>query len=242
MSKCIYCHSRKGKRPCPALGGSICSLCCGEHRIVRIACPSDCVYLDANAGYQQKRAGDRFAQERRDFYKSLFEVGGEPAAALFNLIEVVTFGYFHNRRDGQDVEVVAAVQSLRRTLSPLHIPAGSPVPFAEHLKWEYEAFAKQQTQESQRPPDQQVATEVLDRALTFITGISGDGLQSQRFLNGLIGYIKTYHPDIAEQVMKQTQEGGRIVLPGQVPLGSIAPPSPQRAGPHTHHHHHIHHH
>ena len=55
MSKCVYCHQRKGKRACPALGGLICSQCCGEHRVVRIACPSDCIYLDPNNEYQQKR-------------------------------------------------------------------------------------------------------------------------------------------------------------------------------------------
>jgi hypothetical protein len=237
MSKCVYCHQRKGKRPCPALGGLICSQCCGEHRIVRVACPSDCVYLESNSDYQQKRAGDRFAHERREFYKELFELGSEPAAALFNLIEMVTFGYFHNRRDGQDGEVIAAVQTLRRTLSPLHIPAGPPPVFAEHLKREYESFIKQPPQ-GQRPVDQQTATEVLDRALAFITGISGTGLQSNRFLKGLIGYIKTYHPEIADHLTKQVHEGGRIVLPGQFPSGGSE--LEHRHPTHQHHHSHPH--
>lgn len=230
MSKCVYCHDRKGKRPCPALGGQtgglICSQCCGEHRVVRIACPSDCVYLDSNSEYQQKRAGDRFALVRRDFYKDLFELGGEKAAALFNLIEAVTFSYFQGRRDGQDGEVIAAIQALRRTLSPLHIPA-APLPvFAEHLKKEYETFAKQQPQQM---VDTQAAPEALDRALKLITEFSGGGLQSQRFLTGLIGYIRTYHPEVAEQLTKQ-QEGGRIVLPGQFT------PSPAPAEPPGHLH------
>ncbi|HEU5092347.1 MAG TPA: hypothetical protein VFT30_06655, partial [Nitrospira sp.] len=63
--------------------------------------------------------------------------------ALFNLIEVITFGYFEGRRDGQDVEVVTALQTLRRSLSPLHVPDGLAPVFAEHLKKEYEAFRKQ---------------------------------------------------------------------------------------------------
>lgn len=239
MSKCVYCHDRKGKRPCPALGGQtgglICSQCCGEHRVVRIACPSDCVYLDSNSEYQQKRAGDRFALVRRDFYKDLFELGGEKAAALFNLIEAVTFSYFQGRRDGQDGEVIAAIQALRRTLSPLHIPA-APLPvFAEHLKKEYETFAKQQPQQM---VDTQAAPEALDRALKLITEFSGGGLQSQRFLTGLIGYIRTYHPEVAEQLTKQ-QEGGRIVLPGQFTPSpaSAEPPGHLHTGhQHTHDH------
>ena len=136
MSRCMYCRQRKGKRACPALGGLICSQCCGEHRMVRITCPSDCVYLDSNSEYQHKRVGDRFAQERREFYKGLVELGGEKAAGLFNLIEVVTFSYYNTRRDAQDGEVIASLQSLRRTLSPLHIPSAPPPVFAEILKKE----------------------------------------------------------------------------------------------------------
>jgi hypothetical protein len=233
MSKCVYCHSRKGKRPCPALNGLICSQCCGEHRVLRIACPSDCVYLDSNSEYQQKRIGERFGLVRREFYKELFELGGEKAAALFNLIEVISFSYFQGRRDGQDGEAIAALQGLRRTLSPLHVPA-APLPmFAEHLRKEYEAFTKQQAQQAIDPA---TAPEVLDRAIKFVTEFSGGGLQSQRFLTGLIGYIRTSHPEVAEQLAKR-HEGGRIVLPGQ-----LTPPPAEPAGhghpghQHTHDH------
>ena len=45
MAACSFCEQRKGKRNCPALGGPICSICCGQHRLTRIACPSDCVHL-----------------------------------------------------------------------------------------------------------------------------------------------------------------------------------------------------
>jgi hypothetical protein len=210
--------------------------------MTRITCPADCIYLDANSAYQQKRAGERFSLERRDFYKTLFELGGEPAAALFNLIEITAFGYFYNRRDGQDGEVVTAVQSLRRTLSPLHIPAGPPPVFAERLKTEYEAFAKQQSQPGRATLDPHMAIEVIDKALAFITRISGSGLQSTRFLTALIGYIRNYHPQIADHLTKQVQETGRILLPGQTPLDAMAlAQDPTAASPHAHLHH-THHH
>jgi hypothetical protein len=210
--------------------------------MVRITCPADCIYLDANSAYQQKRAGERFALERRDFYTTLFELGDEPAAALFNLIEITAFGYFHDRRDGLDGEVIAAVQSLRRTLSPLHIPAGPPPVFTERLRTEYEAFAKQPPQQPGRPAlEPHLAIEVIDKALAFITERSGSGLQSTRFLTALIGYINNYHPQIAEHLTKQVEQTGRILLPGQMPPGSIAPPhEPPHTHPHGHHHTHHH--
>ena len=45
MSRCVRCGVRKGKRACPALAGPICSVCCGVHRRVDIACPESCAYL-----------------------------------------------------------------------------------------------------------------------------------------------------------------------------------------------------
>jgi hypothetical protein len=230
MSKCVYCHQRKGRRSCPALQGLICSQCCGEHRLTRISCPPDCSYLDTGSEYQQRRLGEQFSPVRREWYRSLNEIGGEKAAALFNLIEVVTFTYFHDRRDGQDAEIIAALQALRRTLSPLHVPAAPMPVFAEHLKKEYDTFVKQQPQQM---AGTHTAPDVLDRLLAFIAEFSGNAFQSRRFLHGLIGYVKTFHPDIAEHLSKETQ-GGRIVLPSQ-----FAPP-PTEAHVHSaqcrHHH------
>ncbi len=237
MSKCVYCHERKGKRPCPALGGLICTLCCGEQRMVRIACPADCAYLDSSTEYQQKRLAERFGQARREFYKDLFQLGGEKAAALFNLVEVASCSYFLNRRDGQDADVIAAIRSLRKTLSPLHIPGGPESLFAERLKKEYEAFAKQ---EAEQKLDAQTAIDVLDRGAQFVSEFSGGTLHSQRFLTGLIGYIKTRHPEIAEHLAKQQETSGRIVLPGQVAPSLVEPPGHLHPHPHPHPHEHRH--
>ncbi|HMS85647.1 MAG TPA: hypothetical protein PKD12_18550 [Nitrospira sp.] len=224
MSACGYCHDRKGRRPCPALGGSICSPCCGEHRLTRISCPPDCPYLDTGSDYQQKRLSEQFLPVRREFYRELDESGGQKAVALFNLIEVITFSYFQGRRDGQDAEVIAALQALRRTLSPLHVPAAPMPVFAEHLRKEYETFKKQNPEQIADASD---APAVLDRIDRFVSTFSGKDFQSSRFLGGLIGYVKTHHPEIADH-LKKKQEPGHIVLPGQSFM-----PSP-RPEEHTH--------
>lgn len=233
MSRCVYCKHRKGKRSCPALNGLICSQCCGEHRIVRVSCPTDCVYLGAGSDYQQKRLAEQFMPVRREFYRALSEFGGEKAVALFNLIEVVTFSYFQGRRDGQDAEVVAAIQALRRTLSPLHVPAAPMPVFAEHLKKEYDTFKKQNPQQI---ADASMAPEVLDRAIKFVSEFSGTDFQSQRFLGGLVGYVRAFHPEIAEHLTKQ-HEPGHIVLPGQQFMPPSAP-EPHQHGPGCEHHRH----
>src|SRR5262245_12416585 len=232
MSQCVYCKQRKGKRPCPALGGLICTTCCGKHRVVRVPCPADCVYLGTGSDYQQKRLGEQFMPLRREFYRELADLGGEKAVALYNLVEVVTSSYFQGRRDGQDAEIVAAIQALRRSLSPLHVPAGPTPVFAEHLKKEYETFRKQNPQQI---ADTATAPDVLDRAIRFVSQFSGTGFQSQRFLAGLSGYVRSYHPEIAAHLARQ-HEPGRIFLPGQSFLPPAAP-EPHVHGPSCEHRH-----
>jgi hypothetical protein len=44
---CPVCDQRKPRRACPALGQTICTVCCGTKRLIEISCPSDCVHLAA---------------------------------------------------------------------------------------------------------------------------------------------------------------------------------------------------
>lgn len=207
MSKCLYCHHRKGKRACPALGGMICSQCCGTNRITNIGCPSSCAFLETNDEYQQKRVGSRFEFERRAFYRQLLELGGERATEIFYVFEALAYRFFQNRRDAQDAEVVEGLQSLRRSFSLIHIPDSGLPPFGEELRKEFKVFGERQSLEPT------LVTHVLDQAHTFIQNFSGPGLRSHRFLHGLLGYIRERHPDVAEQLARQTGAGGRIIIP-----------------------------
>jgi hypothetical protein len=56
---CPRCKKRLAKRACPALGLSICQLCCGNLREKEIHCPSSCAHLTAHKSYQQKRIVER---------------------------------------------------------------------------------------------------------------------------------------------------------------------------------------
>src|SRR5678815_786154 len=44
---CPSCGRRKGRRHCPALAASICTICCGTKRLVEIQCPETCIHLAA---------------------------------------------------------------------------------------------------------------------------------------------------------------------------------------------------
>lgn len=44
---CPVCGQRKARRECPALGQTICTVCCATKRLVEINCPPDCPHLTA---------------------------------------------------------------------------------------------------------------------------------------------------------------------------------------------------
>ena len=219
---CVYCHGRKGKRSCPALTGLICSTCCGENRLTKIACPADCPYLEAGTDYQRQRVGELFRQDRRRVYREIFEIGGERAAGLFNLIEIVCFSYFHNKPSGLDGEVVAALEFIRRLLSPIHFPAPTVPAFSQYLHKEFKAFLEKEK------VDLEQAQQVVDLALKLVNEFSGTGLRSNRFLTGLIGCLTMDHPDVVAHLKAQETDQPRIVLAQEGDIAGVAKAQAQR--------------
>lgn len=60
---CPLCEQRRPKRECPALGRTICAVCCGTKRQTEIDCPLDCSYLSSArahpaAAVQRRRERD----------------------------------------------------------------------------------------------------------------------------------------------------------------------------------------
>jgi hypothetical protein len=207
MSKCIYCHQKKGKRSCPALNGLICSGCCGEHRGRAIACPIDCPYFVDHEAYQQGRLGVAFFQERQPLYRELERVGGQKAVQLLHLCDVLTYQFFHNRPGTLDWELQAGFEYVRRLLSPIQIPGAGPSGYGDFFWKEVEAFSNQQE------ISKNLAVEVLDHTLNFFKTFSGQGLRSNRYYRGILGFVDQYYPALAHQIKDRSPDQGKIVLP-----------------------------
>ena len=68
--KCAVCEQKKGKRNCPAKNALICASCCGEKRVLEIACPETCDYLKSGRKHEAEeyakllRSLDPRSQER----------------------------------------------------------------------------------------------------------------------------------------------------------------------------------
>jgi len=79
---CPICQRCKAKRPCPAKGEPICSVCCGREREVAIACPFHCAYLQESrareagrlqpdeAAFPEVRIERDFLEDREELIKA----------------------------------------------------------------------------------------------------------------------------------------------------------------------------
>ncbi len=144
---CSLCQTRKGKRHCPALGRSICPVCCGTKRLVEINCPSDCTYL---ASAREHPAAVVRRQQEADVASLLPTMAGltERQHQLFFLFQSVIA---KSRPDGllrlRDSDVseacaacAATIETEARGVLYEHVPASVP---AQKLAGELRALLAQ---------------------------------------------------------------------------------------------------
>lgn len=83
---CPLCRQRKAKRACPAAGQDICTVCCGTKRIVELACPATCIYLEHA---HRHPAASVKRQQESDLTVLMAALGrvSEPQLQLFFLIQ-----------------------------------------------------------------------------------------------------------------------------------------------------------
>ncbi|HLC27811.1 MAG TPA: hypothetical protein VJM80_13705 [bacterium] len=210
MTQCVYCQKQKGKRNCPALKGLICPQCCGQYRLAKISCPSDCPYLESHGAYQRGKAGERFTHERRKLYYEIYQQGGEQAAQFLNLLDNLFYLHFSRRPNGQDWEVHSALEEIRRRMSPVTIPGVSGLAAGEAIWKELKEILDRQ------PIDQDMGRRVLDKVLENLKAISPDYHHSNRFLSGLLGYVESTSPEMVEKLKQsRQQEATSLIFPAR---------------------------
>ena len=110
---CPLCGSRKGKRACPAKRAAICSVCCGEKRIVEIACPSGCVWLGQGIQNDAKREALDYLQHQDPRKGARWIRAVERFGLVLETIErAIAFSVV---RDLRDDELLIALEAARKT-------------------------------------------------------------------------------------------------------------------------------
>lgn len=110
---CKICGKRRARRACPAVGGDICTICCGTEREISLSCPLECEYLqeahthekpvpikDDQISYSDVKISEEFIRDHEELF--LFSVYSLVQAAL--------------RTPGAiDADVMAALEALIQT-------------------------------------------------------------------------------------------------------------------------------
>jgi len=158
---CPSCGKRAGRRPCPALGREICTVCCGTKRLVEIRCVPTCGYLVSARTHPP-------AVERRQHERDLHALApalrdlSEPQTQLLFLL--FTFLADHRIDDfvrTTDLDVAEAAGSLAATLETAergliyeHRPGTLP---AQRLAGDLKAFLADLPKSGWRPNERDVA-------------------------------------------------------------------------------------
>lgn len=128
MAQCPLCGSRKAKRTCPALGRSICAVCCGTKRQREIACPSDCGWLAA-AGAHPPAVVQRRLDRDVEFLLPLGRELTEPQFHLLLLFQEVALQHASAALPPlTDADVADAAEAVAATLET----AGKGIIYQHH--------------------------------------------------------------------------------------------------------------
>lgn len=113
---CPLCERRKPRRDCPALGRSICTVCCGTKRLIEIDCPADCVHLSAAREHPASVVRRQHARDVAVLLPTIRQLT-ERQHQLFFLFHVVIAGH---KPEGfvrlLDADVAEAAQVVAATL------------------------------------------------------------------------------------------------------------------------------
>ena len=175
MAKCVSCNSRKGKRSCPALGGLVCSQCCGSKREKEIDCPEDCFYLGKSKQYFAERQD---AKKISDFEREMNDLLGDEDRHLDILqnIEFIIHKIHTEHGNITDRDVETALEY-----------------FIEMGKAQLDLPAKFLTE---LPPNTQMIVDAVDDLLSFrdsLTGKQGDFMTKLKCIYRVWDSVKTHY-------------------------------------------------
>lgn len=214
MATCMHCQSRKGKRPCPALGGPLCSPCCGHDRQVRIPCPDSCAYLVEGTAYQRDRRAERgFSRGRAYLQERVHVFGKDEERFAFTIgIEEVLHRYRDARRTTRDRDCRAAVADLRAELGGLALPDPCPRELREAARREARALAQHIPGLTRH--DRRQCLEVI---LDSIDSHAAENLDGQAYLD----FIAAYFHEVAsgpspERASREDSDGPRRTRSGLI--------------------------
>ncbi len=226
MAKCVYCNQKKGKRPCPSLDGSICTLCCGEHRDKEIRCASTCNYKTDKQTYYTHKEEPAFYAHSTAFFTEVMKKHGDKGKHLLGYIDVKLYECFYNKDNNKDAEVISLFNSLRSKLSPLELVSQQDSPIAQ-LAWEgMDEFLKYIS------VNNETAIDIIDSYIKRINDyIEDDDTLSGKWIKQFLYLMETKNAPVCQRVREgaaeDAKEKNKVIYPGSTPANNIGNDAPQ---------------
>jgi hypothetical protein len=130
---CPSCGQRKARRACPALGATICPVCCGTKRLVDIKCPADCGYLASAREHPAavvRRRQEHDVEQLLPTIRHLTERQYQLFFLFHTTIARFTPHGFARLADADVADAAAAIASTLETAARgviyEHVPQGAP--------------------------------------------------------------------------------------------------------------------
>jgi hypothetical protein len=207
--RCPLCGARKARRACPALGRSICAVCCGSKRLVEIACPSDCGWLRAAEQHPPAVVQKRQERDLGFIYRAIGMLSERQARVLLYLQALIQQRSLAALPPLLDQDVAEAARSLAATFETaakgiLYEHQASSLP-AQRLMVDLRR-GLQELAETERPvPDRDLAA-----ALRMIEKLASDA-------SGALGEGERSYLSVIDRVMKPAKERATAEAPAVEP-------------------------
>ena len=197
MAKCVKCNKKKGKRHCPALGQSICSLCCGQLREKEIRCPPSCSFLAQHKPYQDQRVLEkRHAERPKAFSRETDNLSDERFAWLVFNIEIPIAQFAGKESALVDRDALLALEYAREKVekdkSLLIVPDERLLPKNDLGEVIFQSLQQCRYEKKIILPGtiqtykKEEKIRCLDSVIFAAKQIAGDHIQGQRYLQQLM--------------------------------------------------------
>jgi hypothetical protein len=205
--KCVYGGKRKGKRECPALGGLICSRCCGEHRGVEINCPPECRYFKKHEEFQQSKHAEPYRETWAEKNRDILEEEDRQLIEAIGVLETLIYYRYRDDTRLTDDKVIDGLKGLENKYKTIELP-GTPSDFTDFAHEELKPLLEKG----------RFSRDLLREAATRLSEIAeefSDG--SRQLVQGVVGRIKEDYDLPAEGPENRTEKiESLITTPGQI--------------------------
>ncbi len=205
--KCVYDGKRKGERECPALGGMICSICCGEHRAVDISCPPDCRYFKKHEEFQQSKQAEPYRDAWIKENQDLLEEKNRELIEAMGILETLIFYRFRDDTTLTDGRILNGLEGLTEELKTIEVPGATS---------EFTNFAMEQLEPLIEGG--KISREALKEGTSRLQAVAEAFTDdSRRLVQGIVGRVKEDY-DVPED---ETETAGNkleslISTPGEI--------------------------